>query len=155
SAAAGAIAARARIGGSGTTARPAVWSAARETSGARGKTAVDRRPDGDAPYSQSVSDDRERDLRRLERDRRRREQGKQTYFEGREALDRWPLLTEISEQPTMVLRVPPPRGETAPAAEEPQRQRLAVSTAIFAAATGLSRVPASSERWSRRITSVR
>jgi putative peptidoglycan lipid II flippase len=87
-----------------------------------------------------VSDDRERDLRRLERDRRRREQGKQTYFEGREALDRWPLLTEISEQPTMVLRVPPPRRETAPTAEEPQRQRLAVSTAIFAAATGLSRV---------------
>jgi putative peptidoglycan lipid II flippase len=82
--------------------------------------------------------DRERDLRRLERDRRRREQGRKPYFDRSESLDRWPLLTDISEQPTTVLRVPPPRGSAGPADSE--RPRLAVSTAIFAAATGLSRV---------------
>src|SRR3989440_150415 len=88
-----------------------------------------------------VSDaDRERDLRRLERDRRRREEGRAGYFDRSQSLDRWPLLSDMSEQPTMALPVPPPRrdGETPPA--EPVRPRLAVSTAIFAAATGLSRV---------------
>ena len=85
--------------------------------------------------------DRERDLRRLERDRRRREQGRTPYFERAESLDRWPLLAEVSEQPTMILRVPPPRREAAAsAAGEPPRTRLAVSGAIFAVATGLSRV---------------
>jgi len=87
-----------------------------------------------------VSDaDRERDLRRLERDRRRREQGGQGYFDRAESLDRWPLLADMSEQPTMALRVPPPRRDEAGAAEA-QRPRLAISGAIFAVATGLSRV---------------
>ena len=92
--------------------------------------------------------DRERELRRLERDKRRREQGKTSYFDG------WAVLQDPSEQPTMVIRpselrrdeaeteqlstqetvvIPPARSD------EPQR-RLAVSGAIFAAATGLSRV---------------
>ena len=83
--------------------------------------------------------DRERDLRRLERDRRRREQGGQGYFDRAESLDRWPLLADMSEQPTMALRVPPPRRDEAGAAEA-QRPRLAISGAIFAVATGLSRV---------------
>jgi putative peptidoglycan lipid II flippase len=82
-----------------------------------------------------VSDaDRERDLRRLERDRRRREVGRPVYFERQESLDRWPLLSDMSEQPTMALPVPPPRQDaTAP-------PRRAVSAAIFAIATGMSRV---------------
>ncbi|HEX3054646.1 MAG TPA: murein biosynthesis integral membrane protein MurJ [Gaiellaceae bacterium] len=90
--------------------------------------------------------DRERDLRRLERDRRRREAGRAAYFDPPGSLDRWPLLTDMSEQPTMALPVPPPRrareseSAGAAAAVEPVRPRLAVSTAIFAAATGLSRV---------------
>jgi len=81
--------------------------------------------------------DRERDLRRLERDRRRREDGRQTYFDRTEALDRWPLLTDMSEQPTMALPLQP-RRETTEARLEPPRR--AVSAAIFALATGLSRV---------------
>jgi putative peptidoglycan lipid II flippase len=95
-----------------------------------------------------VDADRERELRRLERDKRRRERGKTSYFDG------WAVLQDPSEQPTMVIRpsdlrrdeaeteqlstqetvvIPPARSD------EPQR-RLAVSGAIFAAATGLSRV---------------
>jgi len=86
-----------------------------------------------------VSDaDRERDLRRLERDRRRREEGREAYFERPESLDRWPMLSDMSEQPTMALPVPPPRE--APAADAPAPPRRAVSAAIFALATGLSRV---------------
>jgi putative peptidoglycan lipid II flippase len=86
-----------------------------------------------------VSDsDRERDLRRLERDRRRRESGRPAYFERTESLDRWPLLTDMAEQPTMILRVPRPEAEPAPAA--PDRSRLARSGAIFAVATGASRI---------------
>ena len=93
------------------------------------------RNDWGAPYAHAVSDaDRERDLRRLERDRRRREEGRAAYFDRSESLDRWPLLADVSEQPTIVVRVPPPRPE----GEEPRR--LAVSGAIFAIATGLSRV---------------
>ncbi|MBV8066098.1 MAG: murein biosynthesis integral membrane protein MurJ [Actinobacteria bacterium] len=79
--------------------------------------------------------DRDRDLRRLERDRQRREQGRPAYFQRPESLDRWPLLADISEQPTMALPIPPHRDEVA----EPA-QRRAVSAAIFAVATGLSRV---------------
>ncbi len=93
------------------------------------------RNDWGAPYAHAVSDaDRERDLRRLDRDRRRREEGRAAYFDRSESLDRWPLLADVSEQPTIVVRVPPPRRE----GEEPRR--LAVSGAIFAIATGLSRV---------------
>ena len=88
-----------------------------------------------------VSDaDRERDLRRLERDRRRREEGRAGYFDRSQSLDRWPLLADMSEQPTTALPVPPPRREEETPPAEPVRPRLAVSTAIFAAATGLSRV---------------
>jgi len=90
-----------------------------------------------------VSDgQRERELRRLERDRRRRERGLPTYFDDSgTTFEGWPLLTDMAEQPTMVLR-PARRREQfdeVPALE-PTRPRLAVSTAIFAAATGLSRV---------------
>ena len=99
------------------------------------------RNDWPQPYAHLVSDaDRERDLRRLERDRRRREEGRAAYFDRPQSLDRWPLLADMSEQPTMALPVPPPRREGAAPQAELVRPRLAVSTAIFAAATGLSRV---------------
>ena len=42
--------------------------------------------------------DREREQRRIERDKRRREQGKESYFDG------WAVLQDPSEQPTMVIR---------------------------------------------------
>jgi putative peptidoglycan lipid II flippase len=101
-----------------------------------------------------VSDaDRERELRRLERDRRRRERGVPTYFEPT------PLLGDAGpDDPTAVLR----RGELiesrdtvevdqftaaettvappAPDGDDVPRRRLAASTAIFGAATALSRV---------------
>ena len=57
------------------------------------------------------------------------------HFERQESLDRWPLLSDMSEQPTMALPVPPPRQDGTPAPP-----RRAVSAAIFAVATGLSRV---------------
>jgi putative peptidoglycan lipid II flippase len=82
--------------------------------------------------------DRERELRRLERDRRRRERGIPTYFDGQ------PILVEAGpDEPTVVLRpggLPPRREAEGAGPSEPQRSRLALSTAIFAAATGLSRV---------------
>jgi putative peptidoglycan lipid II flippase len=88
-----------------------------------------------------VSDaDRERDLRRLERDRRRREEGRAAYFDRSGSLDLWPLLADMSDQPTMALPVPPPRRQGEAASNAPARPRLAVSTAIFAVATGLSRI---------------
>jgi putative peptidoglycan lipid II flippase len=76
--------------------------------------------------------DRERELRRLERDRRRRARGEPGYFAN-------VSLDEIGpDDPTAVLRP----AELRPRPEEPERpgRRLAVSTAIFAAATALSRV---------------
>jgi putative peptidoglycan lipid II flippase len=89
---------------------------------------------------QPVSDaDRERDLRRLERDRRRRESGRQTYFDEVGTSFAGAGLLEPS---TEVLRPDRLRADAdageAPA--QPPRRRLAVSTAIFAAATALSRV---------------
>jgi putative peptidoglycan lipid II flippase len=104
-----------------------------------------------------VSDaDRERELRRLERDRRRREQGRQAYFDtpgdrDGDGADGWPLLGDAAELPTMNLRrdeLRPPPVEPQPPAPEPgesggaapPERRLAVSTAIFGAATALSRV---------------
>jgi putative peptidoglycan lipid II flippase len=90
-----------------------------------------------------VSDaDRERDLRRLERDRRRRESGRPTYFdESGTSL----AGVDVPTLETQVLR--PERLQSEPAEGEavrdgglPRRRRLAVSTAIFAAATALSRV---------------
>ena len=97
--------------------------------------------------------DRERELRRLERDRRRRERGGPTYFSSGNLDDIGP------DDPTAVLRpdellldagpVEPSgsAGETVPQqAEKPAsgarlpERRLAVTTAIVAVATGLSRV---------------
>ena len=81
--------------------------------------------------------ERERELRRLERDRRRREQGKASYFEEpAAAIDRMPVVTDLAEQTTTVIRAEDLR---APEVVEP-RPRLSVSAAIFAAATGASRV---------------
>jgi len=84
--------------------------------------------------------DRERELRRLERDRRRRERGGPTYFQPSTLIGVGP------DDPTVNLR-PDDLGFGTVPFEEPQQpdgmppqRRLAVSTAIFAAATGLSRV---------------
>jgi putative peptidoglycan lipid II flippase len=77
-----------------------------------------------------VSVDRERELRRLERDRRRREEGRPTYFDRPGALEHFPVTAELTE-PTVVIQTD---------ARDASSPRLAVSTAIFAAATGLSRV---------------
>ncbi|HET7572718.1 MAG TPA: murein biosynthesis integral membrane protein MurJ [Gaiellaceae bacterium] len=95
----------------------------------------------------------EREQRRRERDARRREQGKPTYF------DDWPLLSDPSEEPTSILRPRRSRGDlieveaaaldqeadatqaaAAPAAERDQGRRLARSGVVFSLATGLSRV---------------
>ena len=86
--------------------------------------------------------DRERELRRLERDRRRQERGKPSYFEA------WPL-PEGSEAPTMIIRREALEEDQLatqdtvmlPPAEPAGRgSGLAVSTAIFGLATALSRV---------------
>jgi putative peptidoglycan lipid II flippase len=95
-----------------------------------------------------VDADRERELRRIERDKRRRSQGKATYFDG------WAVLQDPSDQPTMVIRrdeldvqqlstqetlvIPPAQPEEGEA--DGSARRLAVSTAIFGLATALSRV---------------
>jgi putative peptidoglycan lipid II flippase len=98
--------------------------------------------------------ERERELRRIERDRRRRERGEPTYFDEESTLAGWPLLTDAADQPTMILRPgelrrPPPRprppappGDAEPleAADEGRGRRLAWSTAVFSIFTGLSRV---------------
>jgi len=94
--------------------------------------------------------DRERELRRLERERRRRARGHPGYFAPSNLVGVGPDDPTVSFRPadlprdaaeadqftsaeTLIL----PPAEPGPA--EPRR-RLAVSTAIFAAATGLSRV---------------
>jgi putative peptidoglycan lipid II flippase len=90
--------------------------------------------------------ERERNMRRLERDRRRRERGGQTYFEPS-------TLSGVgADDPTVNLR-PGELGlgeaeldqfTTAETTVQPpvqsEARRLAVSTAIFGAATALSRV---------------
>jgi len=97
---------------------------------------------------------RERELRRRERDEQRRRAGRPTYFDrqpsAHETVAGWPMLTDAADQPTMILRPselrrePPPldaRETVALPREELDRGRkLAVSTAIFGAATALSRV---------------
>jgi putative peptidoglycan lipid II flippase len=94
-----------------------------------------------------VSDaDRERELRRLERDRRRRERGRPGYFDEIQA-EETPAeetaarlgVAEADQYTTAETMVIPPEVLAA-AGGHPPRRRLAVSTAIFAAATGLSRV---------------
>jgi putative peptidoglycan lipid II flippase len=113
-----------------------------------------------------VTDDaeRQRQERRLERDRRRREQGKQAYFESEATLDAWPVAQDPSERSTMILRPRRDRGELAAleaeaidqegqaiqvAAPQPvdgeqeldaEQRGLARSGVIFAIATGISRV---------------
>ncbi len=122
---------------------------------------------GRPPYAPSVDErERERHLRRLERDKRRREAGRQTFFDETATFEGWPLLTDSADQPTMILRpggrsvaairaemeglaadvarledIPaePAAGEASAQTAE-RRSRLAVSTAIFSVATGLSRV---------------
>jgi putative peptidoglycan lipid II flippase len=84
-----------------------------------------------------VSDaDRERELRRLERDRRRRERGQAGYFE--EA----PKSIDVAEADPYTtaetIVIPPELVGRADGAPPPRRH--AVSAAIFAVATGLSRV---------------
>jgi putative peptidoglycan lipid II flippase len=85
--------------------------------------------------------DRDRVLRRLERDRRRRASGRPTYFDS----EAWPLLDDAADQPTTILRpdelgvaiAAPPDS---PPAGDGERRGLARSTAIFSLATALSRV---------------
>jgi putative peptidoglycan lipid II flippase len=55
--------------------------------------------------------ERQRQERRLERDRRRREQGKQTYFESDATLDSWPVSQDPASAPTSILRPARVRGE--------------------------------------------
>ena len=48
--------------------------------------------------------ERQRHERRLERDRRRREQGKPVYFETDATLDSWPIAQDPAERSTAILR---------------------------------------------------
>ena len=107
--------------------------------------------------------ERQRQERRLARDRRRREQGKPAYFESEATLDSWPISQDPAERSTAILRPGRDRGElvelealaldeeglaaqiSTPAvreAGEPEGEgrSLARSGVIFAIATGLSRV---------------
>ncbi len=107
--------------------------------------------------------ERQRQERRLARERRRREQGKPTYFESEAALDSWPISQDPAESPTSILRPRRDRGELAElealaldeegqatqvsvpavrdeAGGEDERRSLARSGVIFAVATGASRV---------------
>ncbi len=109
--------------------------------------------------------ERQRQERRLARDRRRREQGKPTYFESEATLDSWPISQDPAERSTAIMRPRRDRGElieleaqaldaeglaapitappptTAPEALEGDTGRgLARSGVIFAIATGVSRV---------------
>jgi len=90
--------------------------------------------------------DRERELRRLERDRRRRESGRPTFFHPSTLDGVGPDDPTVNLRPEELRRDADEADQFAtaettiiPPAAPPQR-RLAVSTAIFAAATGLSRV---------------
>jgi putative peptidoglycan lipid II flippase len=111
--------------------------------------------------------ERQRRERRVERDRRRREQGKPGYFESDATLDSWPVVQDPAERPTSILRPrrDPDRGELieleaqaldaegqaagfaaeAPVTVTDERHEevgrgLARSGVIFAVATGISRV---------------
>jgi putative peptidoglycan lipid II flippase len=115
-----------------------------------------------------VSADRERDLRRLERDRRRRESGRPTYFDkvgtsfagvdlpersteilrpdrlGSGTTDRWTVEEGTYRDSLESDQLSPSDPAIVPpagvAAGERPRQRLAVSSAIFGVSTALSRV---------------
>jgi putative peptidoglycan lipid II flippase len=112
--------------------------------------------------------ERERQERRLARDRRRREQGKPAYFESDATHDSWPIAQDPAEHPTSILRLGRERGaltelearmldeegQAAPIGaapptvmpEEPEPEKpdtgrnLTRSGVIFSAATGLSRI---------------
>ena len=106
--------------------------------------------------------ERQRQERRQARDRRRREQGKPTYFESDATLDSWPISQDPADRPTSILRPRRDRGDlteiealaldeegqatqiSAPPgvrqAPEGERRSLARSGVIFAIATGLSRI---------------
>ena len=110
--------------------------------------------------------DRERDLRRLERDRRRRERGRPTYFDEvgtsfnvdireasteilrpdrfREETTAWVAVEEGTRRESLEeAQLSPAEPTIAPPADTPggpPRRRLAVSGAIFGLATALSRV---------------
>jgi len=97
------------------------------------------------PMLPSVDEaERERYERRLERDRRRRERGKGTYFEDAPSGDTSPLAPGPVDAPAAIIgrrdlelpvEEPPIEGEL------PEAQRgLARSGVIFAVATGLSRI---------------
>jgi putative peptidoglycan lipid II flippase len=108
--------------------------------------------------------ERQRHERRLARDRRRREQGKPTYFESDATLDSWPVAQDPAERSTAIIRPGRDRrGELieleadaldqegqamevglavpAPATEKPETSgSLTRSGVIFSIATGLSRL---------------
>jgi putative peptidoglycan lipid II flippase len=110
--------------------------------------------------------ERQRHERRMARDRRRREEGKPTYFESDATLESWPVSQDPAELSTSILRPRLDRDEltelealaldaegqaapfaaaapaaAAPAAEHEEAGRgLARSGVIFAIATGVSRV---------------
>jgi putative peptidoglycan lipid II flippase len=109
--------------------------------------------------------ERQRQERALARDRRRREQGKPTYFESEATLDAWPVSQDPAERSTAIIRPRRDRDElieleaqaldaegqaapfaaAAPVAAPDERHEeagrgLARSGVIFAIATALSRV---------------
>jgi putative peptidoglycan lipid II flippase len=109
--------------------------------------------------------ERQRQERRLARDRRRREQGKPTYFESESSLESWPVAQDPADHSTAILRPGRDRnelielearaldseGQAAPFAaavpvavpdhrHEEAGRGLARSGVIFAVATALSRV---------------
>src|SRR5262249_58443740 len=92
-----------------------------------GKSPATRGPgDGSnpAPYAAFVEDaERQRQERRLARDRRRREQGKPTYFESDATLDSWPVAQDPSERSTAIVR--PRRDPDRDELIEPEAQALA------------------------------
>ena len=55
--------------------------------------------------------ERQRHERRLARDRRRKEQGKPTYFESDATLESWPLTQDPAERSTAILRPSRDRDE--------------------------------------------
>src|SRR5215813_8990352 len=98
-----------------------------------------------APYAALVEDaERQRHERRLERDRRRREQGKTAYFESEPGLDTWSVAQDPADAATALIRrrdLELPLEEAPIEGELPEAQRgLARSGVIFAVATGLSRI---------------
>jgi putative peptidoglycan lipid II flippase len=77
--------------------------------------------------------ERQRQERRLARDRRRAEQGKQTYFESDAKLESWPVAQDPSERSTAIIRQARDRGELIELeAQALDQEGLAAPTAGFA-----------------------